>query len=127
MATAAASWTASGADRLVIEVPNRIRDEQFVLRQRGRRGEGDFGPLAAAGDADLGGEAAHPRLGGDVELRVDRRFAGEADVAADQVEAPAGEIVGAAQQVGVAGDARLGHGAGDLETRRAIRCSCRAR
>ena len=81
-----------------------MRESSSSCGSAGVLGEGDFRPLASPGHPDLGGEPAHPRLGGDVELRIDRRFALEADIAADQVEAPAGEIVGAADQLGVAGD-----------------------
>ena len=47
-ATAEASCSASGADRLVIEVPNRIRDSSSSCGSGGRAGEGDLGLEAGA-------------------------------------------------------------------------------
>jgi hypothetical protein len=86
-ATAAASCSASGADRLVIDVPNSRRESSSSC---GRAG---------------------------VEHRVDRALAPEADQAALEIEPSAGEIVGAAHQIGAAGDAWLGDGAADFQVR----------
>ena len=38
----AASWTAWSAEISVTELPNRMRDDDLVLRQRRRGGEGDL-------------------------------------------------------------------------------------
>jgi hypothetical protein len=95
---------------LVIEVPNRIRDSNSSSGRGRGAAEGDFGTLAAAGDADQGAEAAHPRLGGDVELGIDRRLALNAILPRTRSKRPAGEIVCAADQARFAGDAGLGDG-----------------
>ena len=63
---------------------------------------------------DAGVEALDLRLGVDVEQRIGRAFAAEADDAAVEPEDAAGEIIIAADQVGAAGEARRIGEAADL-------------
>ena len=117
-ATAEASWSASGADRLVIEVPNRIRDSSSSCGSGGDAGEDDLGLEAGALDDDARVEPLDRGLGVDVEQRVGRAFALEADHAAVEPEDAAGEIVIALDEVGTAGEARRIGEAADLEVGR---------
>ena len=89
--------------------------EELVLRHRRRAGEGDFRAEAGALHRDGGAKSLDVRLGVNVELRIGRAFAAEADDAAVEPEVAAGEIVIALDEVGAAGEARLVGEAADLE------------
>ena len=105
-ATADASCSASGADRLVIEVPNRIRDSSSSCGSCGTLAKLISGLQAGSADEDAGVEPLDLRLGADVEQRIGRAFAAEADDAAVEPEVAAGEFIIAANEVGAAGEAR---------------------
>ena len=102
--------------------PEQDSRQQLVLRQRRRAGEGDLGLEAGALDADAGVEPLDLRLGVDVEQRIGRAFAAEADHAAVEPEVAAGEIIIAADEVGAAGEARRVGEAADLEVRASSGC-----
>jgi hypothetical protein len=116
-ATAAASCSASGADRLVIDVPNRRRLSSSSCGRAGVLGEGDFRLLPAPGHPDDRVQPLDAALRHDVENRVGRALSGEANRAPLQVESAAGKVVAAADQVRPAGDPRLGHRSADRKVR----------
>ena len=85
-ATADASCSASGADRLVIEVPNRIRDSNSSCGNCGTEVKAISGLQPGAATVTAASSALDLRFGANVEQRIGRAFAAEAD----RSRAPAG-------------------------------------
>ena len=107
--------------------PEQDPRQELVLRQRRRAGEGDLGLEAGALHEDAGIEPLDLRLGVDVEQRIGRALAAEADRAAVEPEVAAGEIIIAADEVGAAGEARRVGEAADVEVGRPAAVDARAR
>ena len=92
--------------------------EQFVLRQGGHAGEGNLRLERRTGHADRRVEVGRIRIGLDIERRIGRHLAAEADHPARQLELATGEFVIAAHQIGAPGDRRIVRRAADLQIRR---------
>src|SRR5207253_2965479 len=80
--------------------------QQFVLRQRRRAREGDLGLQTRALHDDARVEALDLCRRMDIEQRIRRAFALEADSPAVELEVAPREIIVAAHEVGAAGEAR---------------------
>ena len=114
-ATAVASCNASGADKLVIPVPNRMRDSSSSCGNCGTLVKAISGLQPGALHRDRGIDPLHLRLGANVELRIDRAFAAEADRPAVEPERAPGKFIIAAHEVGLPREARRVGAPADVE------------
>ena len=114
-ATAEASCTASAGDRLVIEVPNRMRDSNSSCGNCGTEVKAISGSKPRPAHRHRRVEPLDLGLGANVEQRIGRAFAAETDDPALQPETATGKFVIAADQVGAAVEARRRDVAADRE------------